>query len=405
MPTLPPPDVAAVYVFAGGEQHGPMSRRDLFAQLDAGRFAADDLFWYADVDGWTRLGDHPELFDDVRPVAPAPAPAPAPAVEPAPEPAASAAVDPALLRTTALSTAELQRAAQGLGAESGPQAAADGAVSVQPQAAVDDGSSMATIQMTPESVAQAVASQAMASQTVASQAVASQAGASQAAPAQASQPYAAAQVAASLSTAPSAGFSEHAAGSAADEELDGVFVDLVESSWEWVTENRFASHIDEVFLGALITGTLDAGFSLIDLSSDGSHHYLRFESLEGAGGVTQGSRLIVRMRHLTGDLARAKVLGQRASVVIGYGEKAPNAKQVIEALKAELKSGFLQDSEPGTITVDGDLTSGYVYAQIDLHWRLDEYVHDDYRIESSLITRHVSACAHALRKYLRGRFS
>ncbi|MEM8996739.1 MAG: DUF4339 domain-containing protein [Acidobacteriota bacterium] len=184
-----------------------------------------------------------------------------------------------------------------------------------------------------------------------------------------------------------------------DDRLDGIFSSLVEESWDYLQEHRFASHIDEVFLGAVITSTLDAGYSLIDLSSDGANHYLRFENL------ADGSRVIVRLRHLTGDLAAAKVLGQKASAVVGYGEKMPNASTVVSALKAELKSGFMGSSEPGSIAVDGDLASGYVYAQVDLFLRIDDYIQPDYATDHAKLAEHLASCVHALRKYLRGRFA
>ncbi|MEM1177522.1 MAG: DUF4339 domain-containing protein [Acidobacteriota bacterium] len=184
-----------------------------------------------------------------------------------------------------------------------------------------------------------------------------------------------------------------------DDRLDGIFSSLVEQSWDYLQEHRFASHIDEVFLGAVITSTLDAGYSLIDLSSDGENHYLRFENL------ADGSRVVVRLRHLTGDLAAAKVLGQRASAVVGYGEKMANAGTVVSALKAELKSGFMGSSEPGSIAVDGDLTSGYVYAQVDLFLNIDDYVQPDYTTDHARLSEHLASCVHALRKYLRGRFA
>ena len=173
----------------------------------------------------------------------------------------------------------------------------------------------------------------------------------------------------------------------------------MESSWDYLQEHRFAGHIDEVFLGAVITSTLDAGYSLIDLSSDGQNHYLRFENLR------DNSRVVVRLRHLTGDLAAAKVLGQKASAVIGYGEKMSNASTVVQALKQELKSGFMASSEPGSISVDGDLTSGYVYAQVDLYLEIDKYVQPDYTTDHALLAEHLASCVHALRKYLRGRFA
>lgn len=188
-------------------------------------------------------------------------------------------------------------------------------------------------------------------------------------------------------------------GESKDDALDRVFGDLVRESWRYLGEHRFASHIDEVFLGAIITSTLDTGYSLIDLSSDGTHHYLRFENL------SDNSRIIVRLTHLTASLALAKVLGQRASAVIGYGEKIGNITKIWGALQAEMKSSYIQDAEPGTITVDGDMNSGYVYCQVDLYFDIDQYVSREYQIDYKKLSSHIGATTHALRKYLRGRFA
>jgi len=188
-------------------------------------------------------------------------------------------------------------------------------------------------------------------------------------------------------------------GESQDDYLDSVFGDLVQASWDYFNAHAFSSHVDEVFLGSVITSTLDQGYALIDLTSDGTHHYLRFEDLE------DHSRVIYRLTHLTSDLTQARVLGQRAKVVVGYGEKMKNFAKVWKALQAEWKSGYLRTPEPGTITVDGDMQSGYIYVQIDMYWSIDEYIGADYDIDYAKLTLHVGACVHALRKYLRGRFA
>ncbi len=187
-------------------------------------------------------------------------------------------------------------------------------------------------------------------------------------------------------------------GESDDDYQDRLFGDLVKSSWDYLEDHTFASHIDEVFLGAVITSSLDSGFALIDITSDGQHHYLRFENM------SDQSRLIFRMTHLTGSLSVAKVLGQRASVVIGYGERIGNVAKVMNAVRAEMQSGYLQNAEPGTITVDGDLQSGYVYVQVDLYLNIDDYVSRTYHIDYPRLTGHIGAAKNALAKYLRGRF-
>jgi len=184
-----------------------------------------------------------------------------------------------------------------------------------------------------------------------------------------------------------------------DDFNDRIFGQLVQASWDWYDDHAFAKHVDEVFLGAVITATLDTGYSLIDLTSDGTRHYLRFENLDDK------SRIIFQLTHLTGSYSLAKVLGHRASVIVGYGERLKNIGKVLQAVKAEYKSGFIQDNEPGTISVDGDLTSGYVYVQVDLTWKIDDYIDRRYRTDTAKLTQHITACTHALRKYLQGRFA
>lgn len=184
---------------------------------------------------------------------------------------------------------------------------------------------------------------------------------------------------------------------AIDEERDRVFGSLVKKSWEYFHQQERATLIDEVLVGAVITSTLDNGFSLIDLRSSGESHHLRFEELQSR------SRIIVQLRHLTPTLLASRVLGHQASVIIGYGEPVADFGRVWQALKAEYKSGFITNAEPGTITVDADVTAGYVYVQIDLLWNIDDYVQPDLTVDYALLTTHVGSCVHALRKYLHGR--
>lgn len=192
---------------------------------------------------------------------------------------------------------------------------------------------------------------------------------------------------------------EGGAPESADDHADRVFGRLVKESWSYFNAHKFAAHVDEVFLGAIITSVLDDGYALIDLSSDGTHHYTRFQDLKSQ------ARIMVRLTHLTGDLTRAKVQGHRASVVIGYGERLDDIGRIAKALQAEVKSGFLQSAEPGTITVDGDLNTGYIYVSVDLFLNVDDYVASNYVIQNSLLKEHLGSVVHALRKYLRGRFA
>jgi len=185
----------------------------------------------------------------------------------------------------------------------------------------------------------------------------------------------------------------------ADDEQDRIFGELVKDSWAYFREHELAGHIDEVLVGAIITSALDNGYSLIDLNSDGTHHYLRLEQIQG-----DHSRLVFQLAHLTPGLVAAKVLGQRMSVVVGYGERMADFGRIWQALKAEFKSGYVQNPEPGTITVDGDVASGYVYVQVDLYLDVKNYVGEAYAIDYQRLNRDVGATMNALKKYLRGRF-
>lgn len=188
-------------------------------------------------------------------------------------------------------------------------------------------------------------------------------------------------------------------GESKDDQLDRVFGKIVKDSWAYYNEHAYASHVDEVFLGAIITCTLDTGYSLIDLTSDGTNHYLRFEHMG------DHSRVVIRLTHLTADLTKAKVHGHRASVIVGYGERSNDFAKIMGALKAEMKSGYLQSPEPGTITVDSDMNTGYIYVQVDLYLKVDDYVGAHYTINYAALREHLAATQNALRKYLRGRFA
>lgn len=192
---------------------------------------------------------------------------------------------------------------------------------------------------------------------------------------------------------------EAAIGSADDDRLDEIFGDLVEQSWTFHHQHDFATHIDEVMVGAIITSSLEGGHSLIDLTSDGTHHYMRFEDME------DHSRLIVRLTHLTGDLTTATVQGHRASVVVGYGERVRDFSKIWQAVKAEYKSGLISRDAPGSISVDGDMASQYVYVQVRLYLKIDDYIDHEYDINYARLGEHLGAAVHALRKYLRGRFA
>ena len=111
------------------------------------------------------------------------------------------------------------------------------------------------------------------------------------------------------------------------------------------------------------------------------------------------------MKYLTGSLTTAAVQGHRVGAVIGYGEKMKNFSRVWSAIKAEYKSGLISRDTPGAISVDGDMSSQYVYVQIRLFLKVDDYVSRDYSIDYHRLDEHLDATLNALRKYLRGRFA
>lgn len=184
-----------------------------------------------------------------------------------------------------------------------------------------------------------------------------------------------------------------------DEYMDSVFVGLVKSSWARHGKRLLSTEVDEVLVGAVITATLDNGYALIDLNSTGTNHYLRFERLEA------GSRIIFQLTHHGESLLTSQVLGHQASVTIGYGERVKDFGAVYKAVKQEIKGGYIQQAEPGIITVDGDFSSQYIYVEVGMIWDINEYLNPDnpYQVNYPKLTEHVQATVHALRKYLHGR--
>ncbi|MEV5830156.1 hypothetical protein AB0L25_31765 [Spirillospora sp. NPDC052242] len=183
------------------------------------------------------------------------------------------------------------------------------------------------------------------------------------------------------------------------EQLDQVFGQLVNRSWARFSENLKAREIDDLLVGAVITAAVAQGNALIDLNSDGGHHYLRFQHLQ------HKHRLMFQLTHLTGDVASAKVLQHHAAVTIAYGEYVEDARTVWQALKSEVKSGFLDVGEPGVFTVDADLGTGYVYVQVPLLLDLDQYFADHYTVKYPVLQEHIAAVSQACAKYLHGRIA
>ena len=160
------------------------------------------------------------------------------------------------------------------------------------------------------------------------------------------------------------------------QEMENIFIELVETSWKMYNEQLENRKMDDLLIGGVITAMVEDGYELIDLSSDGVAHYLRFEDIDGSK-----DRLIFRLRNMSEDLITAKVLGRHAHVVIGYGRQVQNAAKLWDTVKSEVKSGFLDTDEPGAITTDADLSSGYIYAQIPLLLDLEVYFGDSYEVK------------------------
>jgi hypothetical protein len=183
----------------------------------------------------------------------------------------------------------------------------------------------------------------------------------------------------------------------ADDELDQVFAGLVKESWRYHKLVEDTGRMDEVLVGALITATLDQGHVLIDLTSDGTNHFLRFEDAEDR------SRVTMALTHLTRDVTTARAVGQRASLVIAYGEPIKSFGKVLGAMRQEAKSGYLGSAEPGIVTFDADSESQYLYTQVDLYLAIGDYVDEDVNVDYAKLGAHVAATVHALRKFLRGK--
>lgn len=180
---------------------------------------------------------------------------------------------------------------------------------------------------------------------------------------------------------------------------DQIFVQLVGQSWKIHDEHRHNRYMDDMLVGAVIAATVEDGYSLIDLTSDGTSHYLRFEH------IPSKIRIIFRLTNLAENLITAKVLGRHANVVIGYGERVRDASALYQSLKQEMKSTLLETGEPGVITADADISSGYLYVQVPLIFDLNHYFKGGFEIDYTLLRTHIAATVHSLQKYLRGRIA
>jgi len=183
------------------------------------------------------------------------------------------------------------------------------------------------------------------------------------------------------------------------EQNEAIFVDLVASSWRRHSEMVRATQTDDLLLGAMIASGVGQGWSLIDLGSDGRTHLIRFDH------AASQSRMVIAIDSLAEDLQTAKVLGRLARVTVGYGRRVDNLGTVFQAVKTEIKSAIIASDEPGVITVDGDLSTGYVYATVPLLLDLDEYLSGPLQVDYPKLSAHVGAVVHSLNKYLTGRLA
>jgi hypothetical protein len=184
---------------------------------------------------------------------------------------------------------------------------------------------------------------------------------------------------------------------ASDAELDKIFVGIVEKSWKYHHLLEDTQRMDDVLVGALIAATLETGRALIDVESDGTNHFLRFQDPDDR------SRVSIAVTHLTRDITTAKAVGQRAAITFAYGEAITKFGQIIDAMRKEAKSGYVKSAEPGIVTFDKEDESKYLYAQIDLFMDIDDYISSKFEVDGQKLTSWVSACTHAMRKFLRGR--
>lgn len=184
----------------------------------------------------------------------------------------------------------------------------------------------------------------------------------------------------------------------AAEASEARFTALVAASWKRHNAWEQSRRSDDVALGATITSYVTAGWRLVDLESNGTNHLVRFQAGQGT------DRLLVQLQALCEDPVRAKALGRLVRAEVAYGVRAENFGAVKQAVKDELKSSMVANSsEPGVITVDGDFTTGYIYASVPLILDLDDYF-DGFAVKAP-IANDLHTALHSLHKYLMGRLA
>ncbi len=98
------------------------------------------------------------------------------------------------------------------------------------------------------------------------------------------------------------------------------------------------------------------------------------------------------------------MIGHRAAAVIGYGRRIPEFGKVGQAVKQEMQSTFIASPEPGTVTFDADISSGYVYAQIDLLMEIERYVDEHLAVDHELLRTHIASVVYTMKTFIDARF-
>lgn len=392
---LPDPDNPVVHVHTrahGGL--GTLSRRALDARVHAGEVAPDDLFWISGLTEWCEIRHHPELFDDLAPVSQAPSGSSEvmDALTDRPGPRPVETLEPELLDSPGHTVASVGH----------PSSPTPPAPSAAFSLAEDESVSFAHRTWVPEPIEEEPIEEELTEEEPIEDEPTEEEPIEE-------EPHSWHELPpdadALVPTDTALGFddeseadeNEFPAPSPLDPVLEAVFTELLEATWDYQEAHEFAGCVDEVFLGAIMTSVLDAGRLLIDLSSDGTHHFLRFEHPE------DNSRVLLRLTHLTGNLTTSRVQGHMASVVVGYGERVSGFGDIWARLSSEPRSGLVPREQPGALVADGDVASQYVYVQVRLYLRIDDYVAADWSIDHDRLRDHLSACVRSLRAHLYGR--
>ena len=134
----------------------------------------------------------------------------------------------------------------------------------------------------------------------------------------------------------------------------------------------------------------------MEIRSDGTHHHLAFEHLD------TGSRVVYRVSYLTDTLPVAKILGHRVSVIFGYGERV-TLPYVDTAAPDHERFGLEEMASPGSLILQADEHSDYLFARLELTLDISGYVGENYSVNTMLLSGHVKTTTQALRSYLHHR--